>query len=98
MQIDPSDTRNIVGAAAFILSTANLVLGFPILARMDAGGSGARISLILFFTTGILANLAILKYLWELNDFFVRSIYGLEVLSYGILLIHIVMTPRSKTS
>jgi len=96
MQVLPFEAKNIIGAAAFILSTVTLVLGFPLLVKMDADRKAGNISLVLFFAVGLLSRLAWLKYLWALNDFFVRSICGLEAISFAVLFIHMALTIKNK--
>jgi hypothetical protein len=73
------------GAIAFIVTTANIVSGFPLLARMSTGAGDNKSLIIVFFCSGLCMQLLWLIYLWHLNDLFLRIGLSLQAASSSAL-------------
>jgi peptidoglycan biosynthesis protein MviN/MurJ (putative lipid II flippase) len=80
---DFTDSRILLGAAAFILTAFNLVLGFPLLLR--AGVTTHSRWWFLLLLGSLLMHLVWLGYLWFLQDYFVRAGLCLQVAGSAIL-------------
>jgi hypothetical protein len=78
----------VAGATAFVLTSLHVVLSFPLLSSLILRNrfAGKRM-LMLFFITGILMHAAWLIYLWCMNNLFIKTALGLQVLSYTVFLV-----------
>lgn len=84
----------VIGAVAFVATSAYSVLSIPLLTRLIVRSPGKRLLLTTYFICGIIMCIAWLIYLWPLENLFVRISLGLQVLTDAVLLLQVMLLRR----